>query len=422
MKKNEKGFIQTIKSKLSAFDWFLLVPYFLLLMIGMVMIYSSSSYYAMVEFDNSEYYFIRQIIFTILSLLSVVVVSFVSNRLIKSKGLIVFALIVLFLALLYLIILGVATHGANAWIYIGGINIQPMEFLKVVMILYLGVFIAGNQERLANIGQVPQDLKGWQKVKAVFKQAFDTIKNPFLLLIFFLVLVMLQPDMGGVIIIGGISFVMFLLSGISFKLGLGLGGVLGVVYAAFIEIVKLFDGLPFVPAYMSQRFTAFLDPFQDVKDSSFQLVNSFYAIARGGLTGVGLGESIQKSGYLPVAHTDFIIPIIAEELGLIRLILILLVFFYLVYRIYKISMKISDPFGQLVCIGIATMFLIQGTINVGGAAGMLPLTGVTFPFISYGGSSVIVSSVAIGIVNNIYITDMNRETNQQFEKSARGKL
>lgn len=224
----------------------------------------------------------------------------------------------------------------------------------------------------------------------------------------FLFLVMLQPDMGGVIIIGGICFVMFLLSGIRFQYGLlAISGV-GIFYTLFVGIMKLFGNLPFMPTYMAERFTAFLDPFQDMQDSSFQLVNSFYALARGGMFGVGLGESVQKSGYLPESHTDFIISITAEELGLVGVVVVLTLFFYLVYRIYRISLRVKDSYSQLVCIGIATMFLIQGTINVGGAIGILPLTGVTFPFMSYGGSSILVSSVAIGIIHNISIKNRIR--------------
>ncbi|MFZ2377991.1 MAG: FtsW/RodA/SpoVE family cell cycle protein, partial [Trichococcus flocculiformis] len=140
-------------------------------------------------------------------------------------------------------------------------------------------------------------------------------------------------------------------------------------------------------------------------DSGYQVVNSYYALSRGGLFGVGIGESIQKSGYLPEPHTDFILSIVGEELGLVGVAFVLVLFFYMVYRIFKNAIKIKDPFAQLVCTGIGTMFLIQGVINVGGATGLMPLTGVTFPFVSYGGSSLLVSAVSIGLVNNMYIND-----------------
>lgn len=167
---------------------------------------------------------------------------------------------------------------------------------------------------------------------------------------------------------------------------------------------------------MLNRFTAYLDPFGDVQNSSFQLVNSFYALARGGLFGVGIGESIQKSGYLPESYTDFIIPIMGEEIGLVGVIFILAIFFYFVYVIFRTSLQVTDSFGQLVYIGIAAMFLIQGSINLGGAVGIMPLTGVTFPFISYGGSSMLVSSIAVGIMNNLFI---NQRLNQHIlEKEA----
>ncbi|MDE1549598.1 FtsW/RodA/SpoVE family cell cycle protein [Jeotgalibaca caeni] len=415
MKQKENVILQGFKLKFRYFDWKLLAPYLLMMAIGVIMVYSSSSYMAMTLFNNSEYFFIRQLVFAVVSLGIVGFLSLINHRIIKSKGLIGIALVALFFALLYLIVVGFitkgasATNGASAWMNIGTFGIQPTEFLKIAMILYLAVFFSNNQQALAEIGyEGEKDEAKTTKFRFVLKQMIRLLKKPLIFMAVFLFLVMLQPDMGGVIIIGGICFVMFLLSGIRFQYGLlAISGV-GIFYTLFIGIMKLFGNLPFMPTYMAERFTAFLDPFQDMQDSSFQLVNSFYALARGGMFGVGLGESVQKSGYLPESHTDFIISITAEELGLVGVVVVLTLFFYLVYRIYRISLRVKDSYSQLVCIGIATMFLIQGTINVGGAIGILPLTGVTFPFMSYGGSSILVSSVAIGIIHNISIKNRIR--------------
>ena len=276
--------------------------------------------------------------------------------------------------------------------------------------MYLGVFLSNTQGKLANIAlDYSQTIPDSEEntLKGLLSHLWSITKRPALFLTLFLLLVLIQPDLGGTIILGAICLVMFLLSGVPFKLGLTSLGVVGVVYSLFLAAMKWLGNIPFMPTYMVERFSAFLDPFGDVQKSSFQLVNSFYALSRGGLFGVGIGESVQKSGYLPESYTDFIIPIVGEELGLAGVLVVLSIFFYMVYHIYKISLKIKDSFGQLVCIGVATMFLLQGIINVGGAVGMMPLTGVTFPFISYGGSSMFVSSVAVGIVNNIYINDKN---------------
>lgn len=403
----EKSIVQSIKKKVQFFDWNLLIPYLILLGIGVFMVYSSSSYFAMSNLNNSEYFFKRQLMYAVISVLVVSFFSTINFRLLKSVGIISGVMFVLLFMLIYLVTLGVdPINGSSAWIDAGPINIQPSEFFKIAMILYLAVFLSNNQNKLANIGESydgPAKENG--KKRNTVSQIYQIVRKPLICLGVFITLILIQPDLGGVIILLSICVIMVLLSGVPFKISLATFGLAGAVYAVFIAFINLVGSIPFVPTYMLERFTAYLDPFGDMQNSSFQLVNSFYALARGGLFGVGIGESIQKSGYLPESYTDFIIPIMGEEIGLIGVLIILAIFFYLVYYIFRMSLRIRDSFGQLVCIGIASMFLIQGTINVGGAVGIMPLTGVTFPFISYGGSSILVSSMAIGILNNIYIYD-----------------
>lgn len=397
-----------ISDKLRKNDWKLLIPYLLLTGIGILMVYSSSSYFAMTEFSNSEHFFIRQMIYSVLGLFFAGFVSIIGNHLLQSKRLISLILIALLGSLVYLLFFVDAVNGSNAWLDFGFIGIQPLEFVKLAFILYLGIFLSNSEKKLAEVGNIFQeseDSSFKNKLKEILNQVWTIMKKPTLFLSLFLILILIQPDLGGTIILAAIALTMFLLSGIPFKIGITFLGAVGVLYSFLLVVMKWLGNIPFMPSYMVERFTAFLDPFGDVQKSSFQLVNSFYALARGGLFGVGIGESVQKSGYLPESYTDFIVPIMGEELGLLRVLLILSIFFYLVYHIYKVSLKISDSFGQLVCVGIATLFLVQGTINVGGAVGLMPLTGVTFPFISYGGSSMLVSSICIGIVNNIYIHD-----------------
>ena len=400
----------SIKDKVKKSDWKLIIPYLILLGIGIIMVYSSSSYFAKTAFNNSEYFFKKQFIYSIIGIFLVSLFSVIGKHLLKSKGIITATLLVILGMLFYLLFFVDAINGSASWIKIGPLTIQPIEFLKVAIILYLGVFLSNTQGKLANIAlDYSQTIPDSEEntLKGLLSHLWSITKRPALFLTLFLLLVLIQPDLGGTIILGAICLVMFLLSGVPFKLGLTSLGVVGVVYSLFLAAMKWLGNIPFMPTYMVERFSAFLDPFGDVQKSSFQLVNSFYALSRGGLFGVGIGESVQKSGYLPESYTDFIIPIVGEELGLAGVLVVLSIFFYMVYHIYKISLKIKDSFGQLVCIGVATMFLLQGIINVGGAVGMMPLTGVTFPFISYGGSSMFVSSVAVGIVNNIYINDKN---------------
>lgn len=397
MANKKSSLLSGVQRKFRHSDWKLLIPYFILLGIGILMVYSSSSYFAMSQFNNSEYFLIRQFIFSILSVFVILIGSTVTKRLYTSKRFIGISLLVIMLMLLYVLIKGIAVNGASAWIDLGLFSVQPSELLKIMMVLYLATFLSNNEDKFACIQR--------SKNTNVFKEIFKVGKKPVMVIAIFLFLVLIQPDMGGVIIIGAICVTMLLMSGLPFWMGLSAIAAVLAFYFAFIGLVKWQGGLPLVPAYMMDRFTAFLDPFEDVRNSSFQLVNSFYALARGGLFGVGIGESVQKTGYLPESYTDFIIPIMAEELGLFRVLAVLATFFYMIFRMYRISLSIKDSFGQLVCIGMSTLFLVQGTINVGGAVGILPLTGVTFPFVSYGGSSLIVSSVALAIVNNIYIND-----------------
>lgn len=397
MANKKSSLLSGVQRKFRHSDWKLLIPYFILLGIGILMVYSSSSYFAMSQFNNSEYFLIRQFIFSILSVLVILIGSTVTKRLYTSKRFIGISLLVIMLMLLYVLIKGIAVNGASAWIDLGLFSVQPSELLKIMMVLYLATFLSNNEDKFACIQR--------SKNTNVFKEIFKVGKKPVMVIAIFLFLVLIQPDMGGVIIIGAICVTMLLMSGLPFWMGLSAIAAVLAFYFAFIGLVKWQGGLPLVPAYMMDRFTAFLDPFEDVRNSSFQLVNSFYALARGGLFGVGIGESVQKTGYLPESYTDFIIPIMAEELGLFRVLAVLATFFYMIFRMYRISLSIKDSFGQLVCIGMSTLFLVQGTINVGGAVGILPLTGVTFPFVSYGGSSLIVSSVALAIVNNIYINN-----------------
>lgn len=397
MKKENESVLSGIKRKLRHSDLKLIIPYFVLLGTGILMVYSSSSYFAMSQFNNSEHFLVRQFIFSVISLFIILIGSTINKKVFSSWKILFASLLIILGMLLYVLMKGIAVNGASAWIDLGLFSIQPSELLKIVMVLYLATFLSHNEEKFANIGLA----EGSNLIRKIFSVA----KMPIIVMGTFLFLVLIQPDMGGVIIIGAICLTMLLVSGLPFLFGLAtIGGVL-LFYLALIGLIKWQGGLPLVPTYMMERFTAFLDPFADARNSSFQLVNSFYALARGGLFGVGIGESVQKTGYLPESYTDFIIPIMAEELGLIRVLAVLGIFYYLVLRIFRMSLKVKDPFGQLVCIGMGTLFLVQGTINVGGAVGILPLTGVTFPFVSYGGSSLIVSSISLAIVNNIYINE-----------------
>ncbi|SFH60745.1 FtsW/RodA/SpoVE family cell cycle protein [Pisciglobus halotolerans] len=379
--------------KIKYLDYYILIPYLLLTCIGILMVYSASSYIALQNFDQAQYYFIRQTIFSIIGFISCFIVFRFRYALLKNKGIVSMAVIGIGIVLYLLLIFGQEKNGAKGWISIGSIGIQPAEFAKIIVILYFSYFFSRKQKELIND----------------YKRTLLTPSILFFALIIFPV--MLQPDVGGALIILSIGVTLIFTSGVSYALGLtvgaiGIGSIMGLVGLVY----KFGTRLPFLAEYQYNRFLAFWDPFALSQTSGMQLVNSYYALNRGGLFGVGIGGSVQKTGYLPEPYTDFIISIIGEELGLFGILIVLFLIIFLILRIYLIGIRSKDTFGALLCIGIATMLLIQSSINLGGVLGLLPITGVTFPFISYGGSSTIVLAFSIGLVLNVSATDkMDKE-------------
>ncbi|AIM07863.1 cell cycle protein FtsW [Bacillus anthracis] len=226
-----------------------------------------------------------------------------------------------------------------------------------------------------------------------------------------MVLILLQNDLGTDILIGGTVLIMFFCSGVNVNLWIKrfiLTSIVWVPVLYFIGNYKLNN-------YQKARFSVFLDPFNDPQNDGFQLVNSFIGIASGGLNGRGLGNSIQKYGYLPEPQTDFIMAIISEELGFIGVAIILIcLLLIIIIRSFRVAQKCKDPFGSLIAIGIASLIGIQTFVNVGGMSGLIPLTGVPLPFISYGGSSLLANLIAMGILLNI-ASNVKRQEKEQNE-------
>jgi len=358
------------------------------------MVYSASSYVAISQYNNSQFYFTRQAVFVILGLITSMVVFLFKYKLLKNKRFLVAASGFVALLLVYLFFFGTVTKGAKGWIFILGFSFQPAEFAKIVVIWYFAYIFSKKQNQLVHN----------------FK---ETVTPPLTLFAFYLVLILLQPDVGGASILLVTGTIMILASGVSIKLSAAVGAVGVALIGGILALVRVFGmSLPFLEKYQYDRFLAFWDPFAVSESAGLQLVNSYYALRRGGIFGVGIGESIQKTGYLPEPYTDFIMSIIGEEMGLIGILVIVALFSLLILRIYLVGIRAKDSFGSLICIGIATMLLVQGLVNLGGVIGLMPITGVTFPFISYGGSSTIVLTISIGLVLNVSATDKKR--NQQI--------
>ncbi|MDN6065343.1 MAG: FtsW/RodA/SpoVE family cell cycle protein, partial [Lactococcus lactis] len=224
------------------------------------------------------------------------------------------------------------------------------------------------------------------------------------------------PDLGNTLIIAAVALIMIGASGISWRWYSGYSKLILSLMAIFLGFLFIVGGniIPsFLPiAYINKRFEAFVNPFTDLANSGHQLANSYYAIVNGGWTGRGLGNSIQKNGFLPEAQTDFIFPIVVEELGIIGGIIILAILFFLISRMLIVGIRAKSAFNSLIMIGVSGLLLVQVFVNVGGAIGIIPETGVTFPFLSQGGSSFLVLSLGIAFALNISADEKRREVSE----------
>ena len=287
----------------------------------------------------------------------------------------------LLVMLLYVKIFGAAVNGAQGWINLGFFSIQPAEIAKLFLIVYLANQFAHYNEQ-AGVYNI------W------------STRYPLIITALLLVLILIQPDFGGFAINSAIVIVMFLGSEINWRKGVQL-------LLAFLAVIVI--GLPLFArfivnhfhGYQVNRFVAYINPFGNNSGVGNQLVNSYYAISNGGLTGVGLGNSIQKMGYLPEPNTDFILAIISEEMGWLMVAVILILMMIIVCRTIQLGVRVNSLYQALLCYGVATFIAVETFFNVGGVSGLLPITGVTLPFISYGGSSMLVLSAAIGLVLNV---------------------
>lgn len=352
-------------------DFILLLVTFTLLAIGLIMVYSASAVWADYKFDDSFYFAKRQMLFAGVGIVAMFFIMNVEYWVWRkwSKVLVIICFILLVAVLIPGV--GMTRNGSTSWIGVGAFSIQPSEFMKLAMIAYLAKFLSENQKHIITVK------------KGLF---------PSLGLVFLAFgMIMLQPDLGTGTVMVGTCVVMIFVAGarIAHFAFLGLLGVAG------------FVGLVLSAPYRMKRITSFLDPWSDPLGSGFQIIQSLYAIGPGGLFGLGLGESRQKFFYLPEPQTDFIFAILAEELGFIGGTLILLLFGILLWRGVRVALGAPDLYGTFIAIGIISMVAIQVMINVGVVTGMMPVTGITLPFLSYGGSSLTLMLMAVGVLLNV---------------------
>ncbi|MCY6370354.1 stage V sporulation protein E [Clostridium ganghwense] len=360
------------KAKMGQVDFILFATIMILVAVGIVMVYSASSYTALHSkmYRNDDMYFLKkQGVWAILGITCMIVAEKVDYHVLKNKtGL----FMILTVGLLLAVFAFHDNHGARRWIYLpGGASIQPSEIAKYVVVLYLAKSIENKGERIKN-----------------FKYGIF----PYLVVSgFYAGLILLEKNLSIASVIMIVTIIVLFASGcrkkhIAFVLLLvGLAGVGGIV----------------LEPYRMKRFISFLNPWEDPRGDGYQLIQSLLALGSGGILGTGLGQSRQKCYYIPEPHNDFIFSIIGEELGLVGCIFVISLFLVFIWRGIRTAVRASDIYGTLLAIGITAVIAIQAIINIAVVTGSMPVTGVPLPFISYGGSSLVFNLIAMGILLNI---------------------
>lgn len=382
--------IKKIKIKLRYFDFYLFIPYIVLCLVGTVMVYSASSINLSYAGMTTNFYLERQLIYVFLGLICFSLTTLLKLANFTSKKFIIGGFWIIAGLLAYAKFMTKAVNGANGWINFKLFSLQPAELCKLYLVLFVAQILARRE-----YFSLDNKIGGYRNWK------------PWLLVAILLIMILIEPDLGGFAINLTIVSLMILANTAALKSVKQAFSWL-VVWAGTIIIllVVLRKWNPVAGTkytYMYSRLTAFYNPFKVASDSGQQLINSYYAISNGGLFGLGLGNSIQKRGYLPEPYTDFILAVTSEELGAIGVACILALICWLTLRMFLIGIRAKNTYSALICYGIGTFFAVETFFNLGAVTGLLPITGVTFPFVSYGGSSMLVLSLALGIVMNISI-------------------
>ncbi len=342
-----------------------------LICIGIVMIFSASCVNAQESFHDSYYYLKRHVLFLVLGLIACFGVMSIDYRIIQPKARLILGISLFLLVLVLIPHLGKESYGARRWFKLGMFHFQPSEFAKLAVIIYTADFLSRKQEFIRD-----------------FKKGF---LPPILVMGVACLLTVKQPDLGTTLEMAVVVI------GLMFIAGARMIHLLSLVGAAIPVLVYLVVKEP----YRMARIVAFLDPWQDAQGIGFQLTQSQIALGSGGVFGVGLGHSQQKLFYLPAAHTDFILSIIGEEMGLIGTVAIIILFVLFVWMGIRLIRQTHESFGYFLSIGIILMLGLQAMVNVGVSIGAFPTKGLPLPFISYGGSALIFHLICIGLILNV---------------------
>jgi cell division protein FtsW len=352
-------------------DYILLIITMILAAIGTIMIYSSSSIIAVQKFGDGYHFLKKQLLFLLLGGIAMLSLAKLPYAYLKKAAYAGIGISAVLLILLFIPGLGVKVGGARRWLGLPGFSFQVAETVKILVIIFLAYY-------LTRSAMEPRE----------FAKGFLA---PILIVSALAALIYKQPDLGTAVLIMAVTLIMLYVAGCRIW-------HLSTVFLA---------GLPFVvyliyqQGYRIKRLGAFLDPWKDPKNTGFQIIQSFLSFGSGGIFGAGIGDGMQKLFYLPEPHTDFILSVIGEEIGFIGIAAVIILFTIFIFRGFVISLQINDSFGSLLGLGLTALIALEVFINVAGVMGLIPTKGMALPFISYGGTSLVMSMAAVGILLNL---------------------
>jgi cell division protein FtsW len=359
-----------VLKKLEEYDLIIMLMAIALTCFGVVMVYSSSNIMAAKRFHDSFFFLKRQGLFAIIGFAIMLCVMHIDYRFWKKMAVPALLLCLVLLVMVLIPGIGGKAGGSSRWIKLPGFNLQPSEMAKLALIMYMAYSLDKKQDKVKSLGS------GF---------------IPYMIVLMILITcLVLQPDLGGALTLAAVAMTMLFAAGTR----------LTYIFSMFLLALPLL-AYKLSKGYHKSRIDAFLNPWSDPEGKGFQIIQSWLALGTGGVFGQGLGEGKQKLFYLPEAHTDFILSVIGEELGFLGVVVIIGMFFLLVQRAMRISVAAPDTFGRFLALGIAVLFGIEATVNMGVVTGLLPTKGLALPFISYGGSSLLISLFAVGILLNI---------------------
>jgi cell division protein FtsW len=354
----------------TSYDLALLVVVLALTLLGVAMVYSASGIRALDTVDDPRYYLGWQALWAAIGLVGMAAAMRFDYHHYRALAVPFLAVSVVLLALVFVPGIGASAGGASRWIRIGPAGVQPAEVAKLALIVYLAAWLGARRDQIAR--------------PAVIVPVFAVSA-------LLVGLVVKEPDLGTAIVIVAIAGTMYFVAGARLRVFTAISGLAGIVVLA-IAIEQ---------PYRLARLTTFLDPWADPQGSGFQTIQSLYGLALGGLFGEGLGAGREKFGFLPAPYTDSIFSVLGDELGLAGTLAVIVLFFVLGYRGIAIALRARDAMGALLAAGITTWLVFQAWVNMAVVASLVPMTGITLPFISYGGSSLCVGLIAVGILLNV---------------------